>query len=60
MKKYNGLGATSMSFEQAMELLKAKLDQQDPYVMDLLFDIVMDEQGDEHEESDSNTVHHRA
>lgn len=44
--KYRGLGEKGMSFDEAMELVKRHLADQDAYVMDILFDILMEEEND--------------
>lgn len=46
MKYYNGFGKEGMSFEEAMDLLKDNVENLDEYVMDLLFDITMEEVDD--------------
>lgn len=46
MKYYNGFGKEGMSFEEAMDLLKDNVENLDEYVMDILFDITMEEVDD--------------
>lgn len=46
MKYYNGFGKEGMSFEEAMDLLKDNMDNLDEYVMDILFDLTMEEVDD--------------
>ena len=55
MKKYNGLGKDSMDFDEAMELVKNKVIELDDYVMDVLFDILMNEEGTEPDDIESST-----
>lgn len=46
MKYYNGFGKEGMSFEEAMDLLKDNMENLDEYVMDILFDLTMEEVDD--------------
>ena len=54
MKTYNGLGKDGMTFEDAMDLVKQKVNEMDEYVMDVLFDILMNEEGTELDDTESN------
>ena len=54
MKKYNGLGKDNMGFDEAMELVKNKVNELDEYVMDVLFDILMNEEGTEPDDIESS------
>ena len=55
MKTYNGLGKDGMTFEDAMDLVKQKVNEMDEYVMDVLFDILMNEEGTEPDDIESDT-----
>lgn len=58
MEKYKGLGKEGMSFNEAMELLKKTLAELDPYVLNVLFDILFEEE----DESNTHTtgIHNRS
>lgn len=57
MKKYNGLGKEGLDYEDAMELLDKQIEERDPYVMNLLFDLVMEEADDNFTDT---TLHNRS
>ena len=44
-----------MTFEDAMDLVKQKVNEMDEYVMDVLFDILMNEEGTEPDDIESDT-----
>ncbi len=47
-KSYKGLGKENMTFEEAMKLVKSELHNLDEYVLDVLFDILMEEVNEQH------------
>lgn len=47
-KSYKGLGKENMTFEEAMERVKSELHNLDEYVLDVLFDILMEEVNEQH------------
>lgn len=56
MKKYSGLGHENLEFDQAMLIVKENINKLDEYVLDILFDILMEE-----EENDCITaIHNRS
>lgn len=59
MKIYNGLGKENMNFEEAMELVRENLAKQDEYVMNVLFDILMEE-GDNDVSINNTAIHNRS
>lgn len=44
MKKYSGLGHENLEFDQAMLIVKENIHKLDEYVLDILFDILMEEE----------------
>lgn len=44
MKIYNGLGEENLDFEEAMELIKKEVNKLDEYILEILFDILMEEE----------------
>lgn len=44
MKIYNGLGKENLDFEEAMELIKKEVNKLDEYILEILFDILMEEE----------------
>lgn len=54
MKKYTGLGKEDMDFETAMDLIRQNIEREEEYVMDLLFDILMEAE----DEPITNTIHY--
>lgn len=55
-RKFSGLGKEGLEFEEAMDLVKDSLTNLDEYVLDILFDILMDME--EVDGSDNNTIVH--
>lgn len=53
-RKYRGLGQENLEFDEAMNLVKESVIELDEYVLDILFDILMEES----DEFDKTTIIH--